>query len=197
MNLTAQVESVFATVISDNPMKTQLVWFHLLTLTAEYSNWKTCIRFSYIKIGCYCISEQNAQLKAMLRLRVEMLLSYTSLWVWVCVGWRPGGLHYVIFICLISVSCFRNVGFLQSIWEKNPRICVGSEVVTEWVLLSPQVTYLFIFLKCSVMLIFPCYMSSSFFNPQRVGRGRGGEDKLTEEQEASDPTKLLFGGWGS
>ena len=82
MNLTAQVESVFATVISDNPMKTQLVWFHLLTLTAEYSNWKTCIHFSYIKIGCYCISEQNAQLKAMLRLRVEMLLSDTSLWVW-------------------------------------------------------------------------------------------------------------------
>ena len=86
VNLTTQVKSIFEIVISDSPMKTQFVWFHLLTLTTEYSNWKTCIRFSYVKIRCYCISEQNAQLKAMLRLRVEMLLSDTSLWVCMCVA---------------------------------------------------------------------------------------------------------------
>jgi len=32
------------------------------------------------------------------------------------------------------------------------------------------------------MFIFPCYVSSSFFNPQRVGRGRGGEDKLSRRR---------------
>lgn len=38
-------------------------------------------------------------------------------------------------------------------------------------------------------------VSSSIYNPQRVGRGKGGEDKLTSGQESSVPSSPSV--WGS
>lgn len=101
-------------------------------------------------------------------------------------------LHYVIFICLITVSCFKNFGFLVNLGEESKNRCWVRSCNRMSCSESPSYFSIY-FLKMFCDVYFSLLCVFKLFQSSKSGQGEGRRRQALKEKSRRPQTQPALG----